>query len=157
MPSRTEIDVPNGRGPASGSPWRWALPAALVVGWIAMIGWMWSEFWTAPPPEALERERTVRLPTLATFRAEVGRSAVELAFFALAAWPRWRRALPLRLLAAGTAGAIWFVVSAPLALTSVELVHRRWLAAMVAAFLLLGMASALVAGVRALRVGGREP
>jgi hypothetical protein len=123
---------------------RTLLILALLLSWVALLLLMRSEFWTVPPPEVLERQRMVRPPTMQDLRALALQSAAETLTLTALLWPG--RAYTLRLgLAAG--GLVpYFILTAPLALTSVEQVHRRWLAALTlvlvaAAVLLLARAA----------------
>ena len=76
-----------------------------------------------------------RIPTLGTLTWLGARSVLELAAMVGLAWPAARR-YATRLFVALIALAGWFFATAPLTLTGVEWVHRRWLAAAWVAFVL---------------------
>jgi hypothetical protein len=118
----------------------------LVLSWSVMLVRMWSAFWSVPSPELLERQRMVQPPTFASLRWEIAQSAVELAIIGLFLWPGWRRFYLLRLLAAGTGTLVWFLLTPPLAITSVQRVHRRWLALVGALLVLLAVLGMVWAG-----------
>lgn len=126
------------------SVWRWALLGGVLASWPIMVWRMWSAFWTVPSAELLERQRLVELPTMSTFWMEVGVGAVELALVSLLLWPRWRKHYRLRLLAVVAGTAVWFFVTTPLAISSIERVHRQWLA-LVHVATLLALVLALLA------------
>jgi hypothetical protein len=121
----------------------------LALSWLVMLVMMWSEFWTMPAPEVLQRERMVRAPTLESLRAHVLQSAGELLVLLLLLWPG--RVYVLRL-AVSTAGLILYaVLSAPIALTSVQQVHRRWLSGVIIVLLVTMLVVLGRAAVRGLR------
>lgn len=107
----------------------------LVITWVIMMAYAWSAFSTMPTPERLETSRMSRIPTLDTLTWLGARSALELAFLVGLAWPAARR-YAARLFVGLIALGGWFFATAPLTLTGVEWVHRRWLAAVWLAFLL---------------------
>lgn len=111
--------------------WRIALWAGLVIGWLVMLLYLWSAFATLPSPERLEQARTVRIPTLRTVAVLVVRSGVELAAVLALLWPWSRRLFEVRMFAAGSLLTGWFLATTPLSMSTVDWVHRRWLAAMV--------------------------
>lgn len=129
-------------------PRTWLL-LGLLLSWIAMLILMRIEFWTLPAPEALQRERMVRLPTMQTLRTSAVQSAVEFLVLALLLWPGRAYGVRLALTSAGL--LVYYVVSAPMAITSVEQVHRRWLAAVAVVLLLATVGIFLRAAVRVLR------
>jgi hypothetical protein len=128
------------------------VPLLLLGSWIAMLALMRIEFWTVPPPEALARERMVRLPTPETLRGTALRSTAEVALLLLATIPG--RAWVSRVALAGGMLALYFVLGAPLSVTSVEQVHRRWLALVALALLATAAGAALVRLARRLRRRG---
>ena len=76
-----------------------------------------------------------RIPTLGAFLVMVARSAIELLGVIVLTWPRVR--LYGRRLAVATAGLLlYFLFSAPLSLTRMEWLHRRWLATVILLLLL---------------------
>ena len=97
-----------------------------------------------------------RIPTIGTLTWLAARSVLELAAMVGLAWPAARR-YATRLLVALIALAGWFIATAPLTLTGVEWVHRRWLAAVWAGFLLALIVTAagrmFSAGSQRLRAG----
>ena len=108
---------------------------ALAISWVIMMAYAWSAFSTMPTPERLETSRMSRIPTLGTLTWLGARSMLELAAMVALAWPAARR-YATRLFLALIALAGWFFATAPLTLTGVEWVHRRWLAAVWVTFLL---------------------
>jgi hypothetical protein len=118
----------------------------LVLSWSVMLVRMWSAFWRLPSPELLERQRMVRPPTFASLRWEIAQSAVELVILGVLLWPGWRRFYLLRLLTAGIGTLAWFLLTPPLAITSVQRVHRTWLALVGASLVLLAVFGMLWAG-----------
>lgn len=127
---------------------------ALVISWVIMMAYAWSAFSTMPTPERLETSRMSRIPTLGTLTWLGARSALELAAMMGLAWPAARR-YATRLFVALIALAGWFFATAPLTLTGVEWVHRRWLAVTWLAFLLALLVTVagrmFAAGARRLR------
>jgi hypothetical protein len=115
--------------------WRLVLWAALVLGWLIMLIYMWAGFSTLPSAERLEHSRMMAIPTLRTFALLAVRSAAELGVVMALLLPWWRRFFTLRLLAAALLLALWFFATTPLTLSTMHWVHRRWLAAMVAGLL----------------------
>lgn len=122
--------------PAAARLARYTLPAALLLGWLIMLPLLWRAFTTVPSAERLRESRMVQIPTLETVIQQVGLSAVELGVALLLAWPG-RRALS-RLWVAAIGAWAWFLATTPLGLSTVQWVHRRWLAA--TALLLLAAA-----------------
>lgn len=106
----------------------------LAVSWVILLPFLWSAVTTLPSPERLDQSRTVAIPTLGSFLRVMAVSAAELVAALLIIWPAWRRAYTLRLFGAAALLGVWFVFSAPMSLTRLEWVHRRWLALL--AFLL---------------------
>ena len=119
---------------------------ALGLSWAVMLALMWAAFWRLPSPELLQRQRLVQPPTLASLAWEALLSALERAAFVALLWPRWARFYAARLAAAVLGGALWFVLTTPLAISSIERVHRRWLALVVLALALLLAGRLLRAG-----------
>ena len=115
---------PDGRG----SILRILLFTGIAVSWAVMLTYAWTAFSTLPSPERLETSRMARIPTLDVMRGLAARSAAELAVLLALAWPAPRR-YTTRLVVAVLALPVWFLATAPLTLTSVQWVHRRWLAA----------------------------
>jgi hypothetical protein len=128
----------------SGLHWRVALWVGLIGGWLVMLLYLWSAFATFPSAERLEHTRMVRIPTLRSIALLAGRSAIELAGLLALLWPWHGRRFTLRLFAAATLLAGWFLATTPLSLSAAGWVHRRWLAAMA-----LGLVIALAAAVAA--------
>jgi hypothetical protein len=112
----------------------------LALSWPVMLALMWQAFWTVPPPEVLEQTRFVQPPTFGSLRHTVLLSAAELAALALWLWPG-RHYVP-RLLFSPILLSLYFIFTTPLGLTTVDQVHRRWLALWI---LLLGLIALLVA------------
>lgn len=107
---------------------RWIVLAGLVLSWVVMVTVMAAEFRAVPAADVLQRHRMVQPPTAATFGVEVAASALALVFACLVLWPGWARLYRTRLLTTGAALALWFLLTPPLAITSVQRVHRSWLA-----------------------------
>jgi hypothetical protein len=128
---------------------RTLLIIGLLLSWIVMLLLMRSEFWTLPAPEALQRERMVRPPTMQDLLTLALRSAGEILVLILLLWPGGGYAVRLSLTAVGL--ILYFVATAPMALTSVEQIHRRWLAAVAVVLLVATILTLLRAAVRALR------
>jgi hypothetical protein len=124
-----------------------------VLSWPVMLARMWAAFWTLPSAELLERQRTVQAPTLTDLWTEAAVSGIELAAVCLLVWPRWERYYRTRLLLAGAGAFAWFVASAPLAITSVQRVHRLWLFLLAVFLLAAFLVAVAAAGVRVLRGG----
>jgi hypothetical protein len=108
-----------------------------------MLVYAWSAFATLPSPERLQESRLTPIPSLATVRNLVLRSAAELTALILLLWPAARFYL-LRVSAAVLALVAWFIATVPLSVTSLAWVHRRWLAALIVA-----LGAVLIAGVTA--------
>ena len=134
--------------------WGWigrtALAAGIALGWLAMVALMWKRLWTPPPPEVLQAPRMVQPPTPGRFGRAVAASAGELATLLLLLWPGWRRLYGLRLGVAAVGLSAWFLFTTPLGLSSVEQVHRRWLALVAAVLLLTAVVLLLGTAARAL-------
>ena len=116
--------------------------AALAVSWVVMLRYAWSAFSTLPSAERLETSRMAHIPTLGVFGWLAVRSAIELVAMVALAWPA-RRRHATRLAVAAVVLPAWFIGTAPLTLTVVEWVHRRWLAGVWLA-LVLALGSTLV-------------
>lgn len=116
--------------------WRLGIWLGLILGWLVMLLYLWAAFATLPSAERLEHTRMTAIPTLRTVALLGARSAVELAVLLVLLWPWWARFWALRLLAAALLFAVWFIATAPLTLSSIEWVHRRWIAAMSVVLLL---------------------
>jgi hypothetical protein len=129
------------------------VPCTLVLGWTVMLVRMWAAFWTLPSAELLERQRTVRPPTMGDLWREALVSGAEMAALVLLLWPGWTRLYRTRLLLGAVGTAAWFIASAPLAITSVARVHRFWLFLAAVFLLAVFLATLAAAGVRALRSG----
>jgi hypothetical protein len=122
--------------------WRVGLWAVLILGWLVMLLYMWQAFATFPSAERLEHSRMMAIPSLQTAALLAARSALELGAVLLLLWP-WRAGFyPARALAAAIGLGAWFLVTTPLSISAMSWVHRRWLAAMVAALVLTCVASA---------------
>jgi hypothetical protein len=120
---------------AAVSRWRLGVWTGVLLGWLVMLLFMWSAFSALPSAERLEQTRMMQIPTLQTLGMLVLRSAVELAFVLLLLLPWWRRFYTTRLVAAALLLAGWFLATTPLTISAMHWVHRRWLAAMIAALL----------------------
>lgn len=120
----------------NGAPWGLYLRVALWIvataSWPVMLLEAWSAFATLPSPERLETSRLAAIPTLRTVARLVMRSAAELAVVLALLWPWRERWYTRRLLGSAGLLAVWFVATAPLVLTRLEWVHRRWLVFLVA-------------------------
>jgi hypothetical protein len=140
---------------AAGSPGRrrlrWALLALLAAGWLVMAYAMWRAYWVLPSPELLQRQRMITPPTLGSVGRLVLLSLLELAVLSAVLWPRWERFYATRLFAAAVAGAAWFLFTTPLAITSVQRVHRIWFAVMVVLLLISWLAALAVGTLDRLR------
>lgn len=128
---------------------RTLLIIGLVLSWIVMLILMRSEFWTLPAPEAVQRERMVRPPTMDSLLTRAGRSAVELLLLTLLLLPGRAYAVRLALTTVGL--ILYYVLTTPMAITSVEQVHRRWLAAVAVVLLVATILTLSRAVARALR------
>ena len=139
----TDSTGPRRDGATGASSRRFVFWLLLIASWIALLPFLWGAFSTVPSAERLAQSHTVEIPTLGTLARVVLVSALELGVALAAAWPRGR--LYGARLGAGAAGlAAWFIASAPLGITRLEWMHRRWLALVV-----VGLAgAAVVAGVR---------
>jgi hypothetical protein len=124
-----------------GLPWRLALWAALVLGWLIMLLYMWSAFSTFPTAERLEHSRMMPIPSLRTLGLFMIRSGLELGAVLALLWPWQARAFLVRMVTAALLLATWFFVTTPLTLSMMHWVHRRWLAAMVVGLLLCAVAA----------------
>jgi hypothetical protein len=121
--------------------------AGLVLSWLVMLLYAWSAFSTVPSAERLEQSRMTQIPTLFTFGTLALRSVVELLAVLALVWPAARLYLT-RVLFAAFALAAYFLATAPLTVTLMEWVHRRWLAAVGA-----GLLGVFIAGATAAAVG----
>jgi hypothetical protein len=103
--------------------------AALALGWIVAVAYMWDAMATIPSAERLEESKLVVIPTPQTFLTSVIFSGMELAVVLAALWP-WRPAYYASRLAVTTLALMaWFVTTTPMDLSRMDWVHRRWLAA----------------------------
>lgn len=128
---------------------RFTLPAALVLGWLIMLPLLWRAFTTVPSAERLRESRMVRIPTLDTVIQQAGLSAIELGVALLLTWPG-RFALT-RLWIAAIGAWAWFLATAPLGLSTVQWVHRRWLAATALVLLACAIGAVILRLVRRTR------
>lgn len=103
------------------------LCVALFISWLVMLRYAWQAFSSLPSPERLEQSRMARIPTLGAVGWLAVRSACELTVLTALTWPV-RRRYATRLAVAAVLLPLWFVATAPLTLTIMEWVHRRWLA-----------------------------
>lgn len=127
--------------------WRIGLSLALFASWLFLLPALWKAFSTVPSPERLKESHMIRIPTLETVGIQAAVSGIELAVLIALLWPWWHRWWVARIWTAALGTTLWFLLTPPLGLTAVHLMHRRWLAA-VAFTLLLG---AMVATLNALR------
>jgi hypothetical protein len=118
-----------------------------------MLLYAWSAFATFPSTERLERSHMAAIPTLATVAWLVVRSALELAVLLALLWPWSRRYYALRTATAALLLPVYFLMTAPLTLTLVEWVHRRWLAAVELALIAVLIGAAVGALAARLRPG----
>jgi hypothetical protein len=130
-------------------PWRLAVWAALILGWLFMLLQLWSAFATFPTDERLEHSRMVAIPTLRSLALLGARSVAELAVVLGLTWPWAGRAWLARVWLAASALAVWFIATAPLSLSVTMWVHRRWLAAMVAGLVAVAAVTMLARLTRA--------
>jgi hypothetical protein len=119
---------------------------ALILSWLIMLLYAWSAFATFPSTERLERSQMAQIPTLTTVALIVLRSGIELSVLLALLWPWSRRFYELRVATAAVVLPIYFLMTAPLTLTRLEWVHRRWLA-VVELGLLAVLAAAFAAAV----------
>jgi hypothetical protein len=124
-----------------GLPWRLLPWVALILGWLYMLLRMWSAFATFPSAERLEQARLVAIPTLGTLALLGLRSSVELAAVLALTWPWSARLWILRVWSAALIVAIYFVATAPLGISAVTWVHRRWLVGMAAGLAVIATAA----------------
>lgn len=132
--------------------WRLGIWIGLILGWLVMLLYLWSGFATFPSAERLEQSRMTAIPTLRTVATLAARSAAELGVVLALLWPQWSRFWASRLLAAALLLAGWFIATTPLTLSTVDWVHRRWIAATAAVLLLC---SILVFAVQLARIATR--
>jgi hypothetical protein len=104
--------------------------AALVVGWVVMVGLMWDALTMIPSAERLEASRMAVIPTPRTFFTAMTFSALELALVLAVLWPWWTGYYATRLGVTALALSTWFVMTIPMGLNRMDWIHRRWLAAM---------------------------
>jgi hypothetical protein len=128
---------------------RLLLPVAVAASWVVLVLLMRREFWTLPAAEALVRERMVRPPGMQDLQGLAVRSGAEMLVIVALVWPG--RAWIARVTTAALGAGVYFLATAPMALTSVALLHRRWLFG--TAVVLLGMAAigAMAGSIRRLR------
>jgi hypothetical protein len=131
--------------------WRLLVWCVLVIGWLYMLLRMWDSFATFPTEERLEHSRTVAIPTLQSLALLMGRSAIELAVVLALTWPWAARRWAARAWAAALLLAAWFIATAPLTLSGVMWVHRRWLAATALFLAVAGTVSAAAWVIRRIR------
>lgn len=130
---------------------------ALILSWLVMLLYAWSAFATFPSTERLERSHMAAIPTLATVAWLVVRSALELTVLLALLWPWSRRYYALRTATAALLLPVYFLLTAPLTLTLVEWVHRRWLAAVELALIAVLIGAAIGALAGRLRPGPATP
>ena len=118
---------------------------ALILSWLVMLLYAWSAFATFPSAERLERSHMTSIPTLATVGWLVVRSALEMSVLLALLWPWSRRLYALRTATAALLLPVYFLMTAPLTLTMVEWVHRRWLAGVELALIAVLIGSAIAA------------
>lgn len=126
---------------------RSVLCIALVISWWVMLYHAWQAFSTLPTPERLEHSRMARIPSLGAVGWLVLRSAGETAVLTALAWPA-RRRYATRLTAAIVLLPVWFITTAPLTLSLMEWVHRRWLAGVWLVLLAALLITVVARGVR---------
>jgi hypothetical protein len=137
--------------------WRLGLWFGLILGWLVMLLYLWAGFATFPSAERLEHSRMMAIPTLRTVALLGVRSMLELAALLVVLWPWWSRFWAARLLTASLLLAGWFLATTPLTLSTMDWVHRRWIAANAAVLLLSFLVVVTVALARLFASGGAEP
>lgn len=123
-----ELSIPFGRTPEGFG--RQLLFLLVLISWPVTAFLMWQQLWTLPDPEILRLPRMVRPPTMQAFTREAIIAAGEVLVIATLVWPR-RRFYATRLLVAAAALPIWFLITVPRGLTTVDQVHRRVVAALI--------------------------
>jgi hypothetical protein len=134
--------------------WRLGLWFGLILGWLIMLLYLWAGFATLPSAERLEHSRMMAIPTLRTVVLLGVRSMVELGVLLLVLWPGWARFWAARLLTSSLLLAGWFLVTTPLTLSTMDWVHRRWIAANAAVLLLAFIVVVTAAVARIFASGG---
>jgi hypothetical protein len=102
----------------------------VLISWPVTAFLMWQQLWMLPDAEILRLPRMVRPPTMQAFTRETVIAAGEVLVIAALVWPR-RRLYATRLLVAAAALPVWFLVTVPRGLTTVDQVHRRAVAALI--------------------------
>jgi hypothetical protein len=112
---------------------------ALLVGisWLVLLVLMWRAYRTVPTAEQLADARHVRPPLPADLLVNFLSSTVEAAVLLILLWPQWARRYILRVTAGLIGLVVWFFVTVPLDLNTMEWLHRRWLALMILVLLLI--------------------
>jgi hypothetical protein len=138
--------------PARG--WRILVWCLLVAGWLFMLLHLWDAFAAFPSAERLEHSRTVAIPTLQTLGLLALRSTLELAAVLVLTWPWWDRRWIARVWTTALLVTAWFIITAPLTLSRMMWVHRRWLVAMALGLALAGAVAGVSRMVRGWRARG---
>ena len=125
--------------------WRRALVVLVAASWLITVPLMWRAFSTLPSAERLERSHMVQIPTLQTLLLQVGISFLEMAVVVAVLWPGYARAWLLRLWFAALGTTFYFLLTPPLGLTTLQWVHRRWLAALSAGLLITALTASMLA------------
>ncbi|HEY0671894.1 MAG TPA: hypothetical protein VGD27_06495 [Longimicrobiales bacterium] len=129
------------------------IAGTVLVSWAVLLVLMWRAYHTLPTPEQLADERHVRPPLPIDFYRNVATSTAELVFLALLLWPWRARHYIVRLLIAALVLIVWFFLSVPMDLNTMEWLHRRWQALMV---LLLIICAAIYPLLTRIRHGHAE-
>lgn len=123
-----DLSPPFGRTPEGFG--RQLLFLLVLLSWPIAAFLMWQQLWIVPDAEVLRVPRMVRPPTMQAFTREVLVLAAEVLVLASLLWPR-RHLYAIRLLLAAAALPVWFVVTVPRGLTTVDQVHRRTIAVLI--------------------------
>lgn len=116
--------------------YRTAVVTLIGVSWVVLVVMMWRAYHTLPSAEQLADVRHVRPPLPADFLLNLTKSLVVAVLLTVALWPRATRRYILRVAIALLALIVWFVMTVPLDLNTMEWLHRRWLALMILLLLL---------------------
>ena len=119
------------------SRFRTAVAVLIAISWVVLLILMWRAYRTVPSAEQLADARHIRPPLPTDFYFNLLSSTVEAVVLIILLWPGWVRRYVLRAVAALLGLVVWFFMTVPLDLNTMEWLHRRWLAAMVLLMLLI--------------------
>ena len=104
---------------------------AVLLSWLVLVVMMWQAYHRVPTPEALGDARHVRPPLPVDLYLNMATSLGESLFLTALLWPWWGKRYLGRLVLGTVALVLWFFLSVPMDLNTMEWLHRRWLALMV--------------------------